>query len=133
MADEELALAQTKGHSTVRQAIDVGKRFVLFFPLLTLLTNFLFFILKKSMSAQHILLTHFSARYSKMPVTKKRSPSDPYILPAFDHLDMSIGTMWKMSHYIPILEGNILETSEDDGDEQAPQEPVDIDWDHQNA
>ena len=44
MADEELELAQTKGHSTVRQAIDVGKRFVLFLPslLIHLLTLFLF-------------------------------------------------------------------------------------------
>jgi len=112
MVDEELALAQTKGHSTVRQAIDIGK----------------------SMSAQHILLTHFSARYTKMPVTEKRSPSDPVILPAFDHLDMSIGTMWKMSHYIPVLEGNVSETPEDDGDEQAPEAvDIDIDWDNQNA
>lgn len=133
MADEELELAQTKGHSTVRQAIDVGKRFVLFLPslLIHLLTLFLFFSFstKKSMSAQHILLTHFSARYTKMPVTEKRSPSDPVILPAFDHLDMSIGTMWKMSHYIPVLERNVSETSEDDGDEQSTQEheAVDID------
>ena len=86
------------------------------------------------MSAQHILLTHFSARYTKMPVTEKRSPSDPVILPAFDHLDMSIGTMWKMGHYIPVLEHNVSETAEDDGDEQAPQEhdkpAVDIDWDN---
>ena len=87
------------------------------------------------MSAQHILLTHFSARYSKMPVTERRSPSHPVILPAFDHLDMTIGTMWKISHYIPVLEGNVSETSEDDGDEHAPpQEPdaVDMDWDNQN-
>ena len=64
-----------------------------------------------------------------MPVTEKRSPSDPVILPAFDHLDMSIGTMWKMSHYIPVLERNVSETSEEDGDEQSTQEheAVDID------
>ena len=89
------------------------------------------------MSARHILLTHFSARYTKMPLTEKRSLSDPVILPAFDHLDMSIGTMWKMSHYIPVLEGNISETPEDDGEEeQVPQESeiVDIDWDvNQNS
>jgi ribonuclease Z len=111
MAEEELELAKTKGHSTVKQAVEVGK----------------------SMSAQHILLTHFSARYSKIPVTEKRSPSDPVILPAFDHLDMTIGTMWKMSHYIPVLESNVSET-EDDDDEQAPpeREAVDIDWDNQN-
>ena len=71
-----------------------------------------------SMSAQHILLTHFSARYTKIH-TSGRSPLDPVIVPAFDHLDMSIGTMWKMSHYIPILEGNVSETREDDGDEQG--------------
>ena len=33
MAEEELELAKTKGHSTVGQAIDVGKRFVLFYKL----------------------------------------------------------------------------------------------------
>ena len=32
MADEELELAQTKGHSTVGQAIDLGKKFVFFLP-----------------------------------------------------------------------------------------------------
>jgi len=112
MADEELDLAQMKGHSTVGQAIDIGK----------------------DMSAQHILLTHFSARYSKMPLAvTERSPSDPIIVPAFDHLDMSIGTMWKMSHYIPVLERNISETTEDDDELlEAPQAPeVDMDWDHQ--
>ena len=76
----------------------------------------------KSMSAQHVLLTHFSARYSKIPATG-RSPSDPVIVPAFDHLDMSIGTMWKMSHYIPVLERNVSETPEDDGDEQGEGDP----------
>lgn len=61
----------------------------------------------------------------------ERSPSDPIIVPAFDHLDMSIGTMWKMSHYIPVLESNVSETSEDDGDEQITERPeVDMDWDH---
>ena len=89
------------------------------------------------MSAHHILLTHFSARYSKMPVAvTERSPSDPIIVPAFDHLDMTIGTMWKMSHYIPVFESNVSETLEDDGDEQlgAPDRPeVDMDWDPQNA
>lgn len=72
-----------------------------------------------------------------MPATEKNSPSDPVIFPAFDHLDLSIGSMWKMRHYIPILEGNVSETSEDEGDEQvaAPRQPevdVDVDWDHQN-
>jgi ribonuclease Z len=87
------------------------------------------------MSAQHILLTHFSARYLEMPLAvTERSPTDPIIVPAFDHLDMSIGTMWKMSHYIPVLERNVSETPEED-DEQVEnlQEPgVDIDWAHQN-
>lgn len=76
----------------------------------------------KSMSAQHILLTHFSARYTKIPSTEKSS-SDPVIVPAFDHLDMSIGTMWKMSHYIPVLERNVSETPEDDGDEPGEGDP----------
>jgi hypothetical protein len=52
-----------------------------------------------------------------MPTTERSSPFDPVIVPAFDHLDMSIGTMWKMSHYIPILERNVSETLEDDVDD----------------
>ena len=65
----------------------------------------------------------------------ERSPTDPIIVPASDHLDMSIGTMWKMTHYLPVFESNVSETSEDDGDErlEAPQGlEVDVDWDHQN-
>jgi hypothetical protein len=103
--------------------------------LLTHLFTFFFgIIMEKRMSAQNILLTHFSARYTRIPATEKNSPS--VIFPAFDHLDMSIGTMWKMRHYIPILEGNVSETSEDeDYEQEAPQRPevdVDVDWDHQN-
>jgi len=39
-----------------------------------------------------------------------------------------------MSHYIPALERNISETSEDDDEQlEVPQGPeVDMDWDHQN-
>ena len=89
----------------------------------------------KSMAAQHILLTHFSARYSKMPLAvTERSPSYPIVVPAFDHMDMTIGTMWKVHHYIPVLERNVSETSEDDDEQlEAPQGPeVDVDWDHQS-
>ena len=54
MADEELELAQTKGHSTVRQAIDVGKRFVIFYPLLTHLLTFFHSFKKKHVSPAYL-------------------------------------------------------------------------------
>ncbi|THG96498.1 hypothetical protein EW026_g5342 [Hermanssonia centrifuga] len=45
MGDEEEEMAQAKAHSTFSQAVDIGRR----------------------MKAENILLTHFSARYPKMP------------------------------------------------------------------
>ncbi|KAF8159401.1 hypothetical protein B0H34DRAFT_703302 [Crassisporium funariophilum] len=107
MGDDEADMAKRKSHSTVGQAIDIGKR----------------------MKAKNILLTHFSARYPKMPpsVTQQanegKSQNDPIIVPAFDHLDLTIGDMWKMGHYLPALELNFHDTMDED-DEPVPMTSV---------
>lgn len=69
MADEELELAETKGHSTVGQAIDVGKRFVLFLPSLDSSTHLFYFILSSFFSSFFFLneKKHVSPAYLAHP------------------------------------------------------------------
>ncbi|KAF9038581.1 hypothetical protein BJ165DRAFT_1352473 [Panaeolus papilionaceus] len=100
MGDEEAELAKKKSHSTIGQAIDIGKQ----------------------MNAKNILLTHFSARHPKMPPSvveqeKLRSKDDPVVAPAFDLTSLTIGSLWKMKHYLPALEMNFNDTK--DQDEEA--------------
>src|ERR1700756_1756312 len=103
------------------------------------------------MDAKHILLTHFSARYPRMPPsavgkaepdiepvftvssdtgdTGKSSTSppsrapDPDIAVAFDHLNLTIGDMWKVNHYLPAIEQSFQDTTED-GDEEVDETSV---------
>jgi ribonuclease Z len=74
------------------------------------------------MNAKHLLLTHFSARYFKLPpsavqdslddVIEENAASDQQskhkmsIVMAFDHANMTIGNMWKMNVYMPAIEHN---------------------------
>jgi ribonuclease Z len=100
------------------------------------------------MEAEHILLTHFSARYPKMPPIeagtampdedpatldysdkqdsrgRSRTPPaviarrrKPVIAVAFDHLNVTIGEMWKINHYLPAIEQSFLDTLEEGDDE----------------
>ncbi|RXW24848.1 hypothetical protein EST38_g1005 [Candolleomyces aberdarensis] len=106
MADDQVDLAKAKKHSTFGQAIDIGRR----------------------MKAEKILLTHFSARHPKVPMTllelnsassscdasassdaaaaaPSLSPSSsPIVALAFDQASMRIGDMWKMQYYLEALE-----------------------------
>ncbi|PPQ65164.1 hypothetical protein CVT24_011027 [Panaeolus cyanescens] len=110
MADEEIELAKKKSHSTIGQAIDVGKQ----------------------MKAKNVLLTHFSARHPKMPPSvieqeKLRSKDDPVVAPAFDLTSLTIGTMWKMKHYLPALEMNFDDTKDqDEGADGEVAEAMDV-------
>jgi ribonuclease Z len=101
MADDQADLAKRNGHSTFGQAVDVARR----------------------MKAKHVLLTHFSARYPKMPPSDTIAPGsesvNPIIALAFDQAKMSIGTMWKMKHYMPAIQQCIQDTT-DDGDTENP-------------
>ena len=77
------------------------------------------------MNAQNILLTHFSARYPKMPpyLANRRPTSEAFdtknvIVPAFDHLNLTIGDMWKMQFYLYAINQNFYDSydqSEEDG------------------
>ncbi|KAH8833314.1 hypothetical protein DL96DRAFT_720405 [Flagelloscypha sp. PMI_526] len=115
LSDEQKAMARDKHHSTFGQAIEVGKE----------------------MKAEHILLTHFSARYPKLPpaVVKpatlsvsadfpSTSPSEaerkevedggPTVAMAFDNVRFRIGSMWKMRYYLASLEDNYMETRDEE-------------------
>ncbi|KIJ61498.1 hypothetical protein HYDPIDRAFT_31363 [Hydnomerulius pinastri MD-312] len=97
MADDQAIMAGAKMHSTVGQAIDIGK----------------------GMKARHILLTHFSARYPTMPpsVMTKREAGDPTLALAFDHANIKIGNMWKMNAYMKAIEQNFIDLEDDGGDD----------------
>ncbi|KAJ7282084.1 hypothetical protein C8J57DRAFT_1056630, partial [Mycena rebaudengoi] len=89
MGDDEADMAQAKGHSTVGQAILTGRQ----------------------MRAKNVLLTHFSARYNRVPplaptsvlTAWMRDRDAPMVAYAFDHANMTIGTMWKMNIYFPVI------------------------------
>ena|ERR1700679_382245 len=61
------------------------------------------------MGAKKVLLTHFSARYPKIPLgvseyANKELARGLEVGVAFDHLHMPLGQFWKMRHYLPALE-----------------------------
>ncbi|KAF9269308.1 hypothetical protein L218DRAFT_969838 [Marasmius fiardii PR-910] len=118
MADDQEELAAKKAHSTVGQALEIGKR----------------------MKAENILLTHFSNRYPKIPIYKLDEPRptltegsgvdgqqqevesgfDPskgVVAVAFDHADMKIADMWKINYFLPALESSYAETVVEEGED----------------
>ena len=61
------------------------------------------------MGVKKVLLTHFSARYPKIPLgvseyANKELANGLEVGVAFDHLHMPLGQFWKMRHYLPALE-----------------------------
>jgi ribonuclease Z len=74
------------------------------------------------MNAEHVLLTHFSARYPKcrqlvsQDQNKTVGDSDrkqPIVALAFDHLNLTIGNMWKLNYYLPAVEQSFRDTVEE--------------------
>ncbi|GAA5982370.1 hypothetical protein JCM5350_006161, partial [Sporobolomyces pararoseus] len=98
--DELPEVAHAKGHSTFAQAIDIAVR----------------------MKAQHLLLTHFSARYPKLP-PKSSSPSSsesshqPIIATAFDLMTLKLSDFWKMEQYREALDALLSWDEADEGKE----------------
>lgn len=77
-----------------------------------------------SMQAENILLTHFSARYPRMPPTTslpdspRASPSPgPHLGLAFDQTRFTIGDMWKMKFYLRAIELNMGDVAQDDDED----------------
>ncbi|KAG1723801.1 hypothetical protein EDB19DRAFT_1915912 [Suillus lakei] len=96
MANDQVEMARAKMHSTFGQAIDIGK----------------------SMNARNILLTHFSARYPKMPPSiSERQAGDLVVAFAFDHANIKIGDMWKMGAYARAIEQSFIDIADIEGDE----------------
>ncbi|KAJ7493248.1 hypothetical protein B0H11DRAFT_2394589 [Mycena galericulata] len=104
MGDDEEDMARVKAHSTVGQAIETGRR----------------------MRADNILLTHFSARYPRMPPPiEAAGPStnagekEPVVALAFDHANLTIGSMWKLNMYLPAIQQTFADTSEEADEEET--------------
>ncbi|OTA60009.1 hypothetical protein K449DRAFT_384770 [Hypoxylon sp. EC38] len=92
--DELQGDAIAKKHSTMSEAIDVGRR----------------------MGARRILLTHFSQRYQKVPIMEenleiredaegdKKAQLDEVILVAFDYMRVKLGDFRKAQAFLPALQ-----------------------------
>ncbi|PVG02635.1 Metallo-hydrolase/oxidoreductase [Serendipita vermifera] len=101
MADDQVAMAEEKAHSTIGQAIEVAIK----------------------MKVKKLLLTHFSARYPKIPVLNKSmarsndqsgSVGLPEVFIGFDFLHIHLGEFARAEKYLPVLESAFSELQEDD-------------------
>jgi ribonuclease Z len=82
------------------------------------------------MNAQNILLTHFSARYPKMPPSVyERQPGDPVIALAFDHANIKVGDMWKMGKYARAIEQSFTDIADIEGEEPDMTDLTQVDFD----
>ncbi|KAJ7623674.1 hypothetical protein FB45DRAFT_752560 [Roridomyces roridus] len=108
MGDGEEEMARCKAHSTVGQAIDTARR----------------------MNAENVLLTHFSARYPRMPPPIESSGirpppgygapvRDPVVALAFDNVNLTIGNMWKLSMYLSVIQKAFADTKVEADEEEA--------------
>ncbi|KAK4114380.1 hypothetical protein N656DRAFT_777582 [Canariomyces notabilis] len=99
--DELKGDAIAKKHSTLSEALDVGRR----------------------MAARRILLTHFSQRYPKLPVINEESlrrdntaaGGDVEVLFAFDHMRVKLGEFKQAKEFIPALRELLREEEEGEG------------------
>ncbi|KAI5864544.1 beta-lactamase-like protein [Durotheca rogersii] len=92
--DELQGDAIAKKHSTMSEAIDVGRR----------------------MGARRILLTHFSQRYQKVPIMKEsmeipvdsegdeKAELDTVVLLAFDYMRVKLGDFRKAQAFLPAIQ-----------------------------
>lgn len=66
------------------------------------------------MNAKHLLLTHFSQRYPKMPVVKDGLTATAL---AFDYMTITMPDVWKMGCYVNALEHAFNSVAHKDDDE----------------
>ncbi|GAA6009767.1 hypothetical protein JCM10207_004185 [Rhodosporidiobolus poonsookiae] len=100
--DDKPELARAKGHSTFGEAIGIATR----------------------MEARHLLLTHFSARYPKLPPLSSFTPADtsahrPVIATAFDLMTVRLSDFWKVERYREAMDTLL---SWDEGDDAGASE-----------
>lgn len=69
------------------------------------------------MMARNIMLTHFSARYPKMPPAMgSTADTTANVVLAFDHARVRIGDMLKLRTYMPALEQFYGDAAAEDDD-----------------
>ncbi|KAI0887121.1 uncharacterized protein GGS22DRAFT_156215 [Annulohypoxylon maeteangense] len=102
--DELIGDAIAKKHSTMSEAIDVGRR----------------------MGARRILLTHFSQRYQKVPTMEdsfeirpdakddEKAQLDEVVLVAFDYMRVKLGDFRKAQAFLPTLQKLFEDAKETD-------------------
>ncbi|GAA5875077.1 hypothetical protein JCM3774_003421 [Rhodotorula dairenensis] len=97
--DDMPDVARAKGHSTFGQAIDVATR----------------------MEARHLLLTHFSARYPKLPPPSTFDSSEqahrPVVATAFDLMTLRLDEFWKVERYRDAMDALLSWDEADDRDD----------------
>ncbi|KAF8166655.1 hypothetical protein K438DRAFT_1857115 [Mycena galopus ATCC 62051] len=103
MGDDEEAMARVKSHSTIGQAIEMGRK----------------------MNAENVLLTHFSARYPRMPPSLgiarpagEPGAREPVVALAFDHANLTLRNMWKLNMYLPAIQQTFADTSDEEDEEE---------------
>lgn len=118
MGDEQVEMAEKKAHSTIGQAVDIGKQYVTSnFRAIHLITN----VLLHRMNARHTILTHFSTRYPDMPSYLAEASVEnggPNVALAFDHARMRVGDLWKMPLYLRAIEKSFQDTAEPEDEEE---------------
>ena len=107
MGDDQADIAAVKAHSTIGQAIDVAKRYVIF----TIKHIDQLKKLLSRMNVKNVLLTHFSTRFPKTPqmTTASAEATDLTVAIAFDHTTVSFGNLWKLNRYLPAIEQSFLD------------------------
>ncbi len=77
------------------------------------------------MNAENVLLTHFSARYPRLPPsvgivrpTGEVVGREPIVALAFDHANLTIGSMWKLNMYLPAIQQAFADTSDEEDEEE---------------
>ncbi|KAI0076534.1 hypothetical protein K474DRAFT_1644863 [Panus rudis PR-1116 ss-1] len=95
MSDEQVEEARVKAHSTFGQAVSIGKQ----------------------MEAQNILLTHFSARYPKLPPQSALHDTSWAI--AMDHAKIPLGDITKLRVYMPAIRRVLDEVLDGDEEEEG--------------
>lgn len=77
------------------------------------------------MKARHCLLTHFSARYPKLPPVTRADPSspegtfEPTVAIAFDLCTLRLDEFWKMERYRTAMDLLFAWDEEDDDDAEG--------------
>ncbi|KIY69263.1 hypothetical protein CYLTODRAFT_349872 [Cylindrobasidium torrendii FP15055 ss-10] len=107
MSDDQADQAKSKAHSTHSQAIVVGQK----------------------MNVKSLLLTHFSARYPKLPSSGGKTYAQYWtqkgremtVAHAFDHQNLTLGSMWKMKHYLKGMVDTLKEEGAEEEEERALQ------------